>query len=444
MVLTSVSFRGFVLKRHHNVIRPTAYIIFFLGAFFYCYEYFLRIAPAVMQLPLMRTFHIDATLFGTLSAFYFYAYTPTQLFAGIIVDRFSTQKVLIAAILACTLGSFMMASTHTYSIAAAGRFLQGFGSAFAFVGGLKLVAMWLPSSRFAFYSSFVNMLGFLGACVGTISISILVQHLGWHDTVQDLSIVGVVLALCFWLTSHVKNPRAAKVNMKASSFRDSWDQLKQVVVTPRIWLAGLYSGLMFLPTTVFAALWGVPYLEAFHHYSSTAAATAASMIFLGWAVGAVINGWLSDRLHCRLPIMRVGALLAFLLTLPLLYLSSISFGVVCLAFLAFGAVSSVQILSFVVAKDLSPSHRSIGTAVAFINTITMIGGMVFQRGLGEILDCCWSGATSHGIPVYSLHDYQCAVTVVPVSIFLALVLSLFIKDSLSNEAVVPTPLELTG
>ena len=132
-------------------IRPMAYLIFFLGAFFYCYEYFLRIAPAVMSASLMRSFHLDATLFGTLSAFYFYAYTPMQLCVGIIVDRFSTRRVLMVAILACTLGSFMVGSTHVYAIAAIGRFLQGFGSAFALVGGLKLVAIWMPARRLAFF-----------------------------------------------------------------------------------------------------------------------------------------------------------------------------------------------------------------------------------------------------------------------------------------------------
>tara|TARA_A100001015_G_scaffold300020_1_gene384844 strand:+ start:1241 stop:2497 length:1257 start_codon:yes stop_codon:yes gene_type:complete len=408
-----------------------AYIIFILGALFYCYEYFLRIAPAVMSHPLMQTFHIDATLFGTLSAFYFYAYTPMQLFVGVIVDRFSVRKVLILAIISCTVGSFMLSYTDSYTVAAVGRFLQGFGSAFAFVGALKLVSIWLPYDRFAFYAGLVSMLGFLGACLGTISLNNFVQTIGWRSTIHYFAIFGVAIVIAVWITTrHTPKQDTKKIKSQAATFKQSLAQLRQIMAIPKIWLAAIYAGLMFLPTSVFAALWGVPYLEKLHGYNPTHASTAVSMIFFGWAIGAALSGWLSDILGYRTPIMRAGSLLALLLALPLLYMGSLPFILVCVLFVLFGVFSSVECLSFVIAKDLCPNNKCVGTAVALVNTFTMIGGMVFQRGLGEIMDWSWSGSMAHGIRVYTLYDYEKAITIVPVSLFLAFILSIFIKDSL--------------
>jgi hypothetical protein len=47
-----------------------------LGAIYYCYEYLLRVTPSVMEDPLRAHFHLTATGFGFLSAFYYYAYVP--------------------------------------------------------------------------------------------------------------------------------------------------------------------------------------------------------------------------------------------------------------------------------------------------------------------------------------------------------------------------------
>src|SRR3990167_1952022 len=91
--------------------RPGAYTIFFLAASFYLYEFVLQVAPSVMAGPMMRTFHVSAQGFGIISAFYFYAYAPMQLPAGLLFDRYGPRKLMTAALCLCALGSFFFAST---------------------------------------------------------------------------------------------------------------------------------------------------------------------------------------------------------------------------------------------------------------------------------------------------------------------------------------------
>src|SRR5579872_6748351 len=82
-----------------------------LGMLFYCYNYFLRVSPSVMQSDLMQNLHINATQFGTLAALYYWAYTPMQIPVGMIYDRFGARMVqFFACVTALSgLGVFILA-----------------------------------------------------------------------------------------------------------------------------------------------------------------------------------------------------------------------------------------------------------------------------------------------------------------------------------------------
>ena len=51
----------------------------------------------------------------------------------------------------------------------------------------------------------------------------------------------------------------------------------------------------------------------------------------------------------------------------------------------FGVCNSVQVLSFVVGREVS-DRRIAGTAIAFINMLVMLGGAFAQPMVGELLD----------------------------------------------------------
>jgi len=419
-------------KKHSPYV---GYFVVILGALFYFYEYFLRISPSVMKPDLMHSFGISATLFGTLSAFYFYAYTPMQLVVGVVIDKFKLHWVLSLAVLCCTLGTLLMATTHHYQIASIGRFLQGLGSAFGFVGALKLAATWLPAERFAFFAGTCASLGFFGAAFGEILMTILVKTEGWRASIYNFAVFGFVLTVLFFIFLRLKPRHNTPLNdtehpdksETVLTFREAWQHFKQIIRQRYIWIAGILSALMFLPTSVFAALWGIPYLQKLHHYSPEQAALASSMIFIGWGIGSPIQGLISDLYRNRVKVIFVGALFSAILSLIVLYSPSMSYPMVCILFILFGIFSSVQVLTFAMARDLC-SAKVAGMAIAFVNTLAMVGGMIFQRGVGEILDWSWSGLMQHGERIYSISDYEHAVAIVPICLFISAAIALFVKD----------------
>ena len=163
-----------------EIITIIGWLICGLGAIFYSYEYLLRIAPSVMEPALREHFDLSATGFGLLSSIYYFAYVPMQLPVGVLLDRYGPRRLLTFACLICVIGTLLFTGTTVFWIAATGRFLVGFGSAFAFVGVLKLATIWLPENRLAMVSGMTSALGAIGAMLGDNFLEIFVNRL-WLD-----------------------------------------------------------------------------------------------------------------------------------------------------------------------------------------------------------------------------------------------------------------------
>ena len=406
------------------------WIICGLAAVFYCYEYLLRISPSVMVPQLRAAFGVADVALGSLSAFYFYAYTPMQLIVGVILDKHGPRKILTVAVLACAIGTTLFAFSDVFWMACLGRFLIGFGSAFAFVGVLKLATIWLPPDKFAMISGLTTTLGMVGAIFGQNVLVNLVHRIGWSDTILYSGLFGFVLVpLIAWIVKDVnpENPHLA-THANDVSYRKVFLEVKKVIFNQQIWINGLVGGLIMLPTTVFAELWGVPFLELQHGYSSTHAAFAVSLIFVGWAVGSPLAGLMSDKFKRRKRPLMIGSFLALLLMIVIIYGQGLPNWLIYTLLFAFGVASSVEVICFAVGRENAPFTVA-ATAVAFTNLVVVIAGL-FQPIVGKLLDLSWDGTLlDEGLRVYRLEDYQIALTLLPISLFLACILSFFLKET---------------
>jgi len=409
------------------------WLICVVGAIFYCYELLLRIEPSVMMPELMRRFGVTAGAMGMLIAFYYHAYTPMQLAVGILVDRFGTKVMLALAVTACALGSFIFSISGSFYWGAVGRFLVGFGSAFAFVGVLKLAAEWLPKHHFALFTGFATALGMIGAMVGDIGFPFLIQKIGWQATLHVGTGIGVALIPIVWFfIRDTPKWKVAHVGSK-TTFKEAFSGFWKMVKNPQMWLAGLVACLFYLSLSVFAELWGIPFLRAVYALSPQAAAFACSMVFAGWLIGAPISGWLSDRTKTRkLPLIFGGFLAAVAIGIIVLKPFQISITLLHWLLFLFGIFCSVEIICFAVGRENNPI-RVAATAVGFTNLLCMIGGVIFQPLVGMLLDLGWHGEIVEGVRVYTAADFQHAFWILPALILFGTGLSLFLKETYHNK-----------
>ena len=404
-------------------------LICIIGGLFYCYEFVLRIIPGALQSELSASFgHISAAAFGQLSAYYYFAYSPMQIPVGMLMDRYGPRRLLSFACLCCTIGSLMFTYSSSLLIAGCGRFLVGFGSSFAFVGVLSLALHWLPRRYFSLVAGLVTTLGMLGLVYGEVKITEIAETLGLQHVLFMMVILGLILtALIFLIVRDGPGGHKFKTQPLPHFFKN----VVKVLTSPGVWLIGFVGACLYTSLSVFGELWGKSYLEHAHHLTKVEAAKAISCMFLGWAVGAPVSGFLSDLTRRRVLPMVLGAVAAFVCICIILYCPNLSFTTLNILLFLYGLFSGTELIVFIMAKENSGVELS-GTVFAVTNMIVTLGGVIFQPLVGKLLDTFGDSGLINGEHIYTVVDYQVALSILPISLLLVTIAAFFLKDPHSS------------
>lgn len=412
------------MQKTKNPYLAYGILICTMAGIFYAYEFLLRILPGALQTELMEAFgHLSAGEFGQLSALYYFAYSPMQLPVGLLMDRYGPRRILTFSCLICAIGSWMFIQTDNLAVVGFGRFLVGFGSSFAFVGMLFLGHHWLPRRFFSLFAGLVTTFAMLTLMFGVVKITAVAATIGLSTILYSLVWFGLILTFCiFWLVKDTPNNEQLPHRQPWSDF---FKEVLHVLVKPNIWLVGFIGAALYTALSVFGELWGKVYLEQAHHLTNMEAAQAISAIFFGWAIGAPLVGYLSDHTGHRVFPLFWGAVLGLVSISIVLYLPGLSFLTITFLLFLYGLFTATEIIVFVMGKELCEG-RLAGTVFASVNMIVMLGGMIFQPLVGYILD--WSaGASQQANHIYTVHDYRLALSVLPFSLIVVIVLLALFK-----------------
>lgn len=401
------------------------WVIWFLGAFFYFYECMIQVSPSVMVHDLMHDLSLDAGQLGILAGVYFYTYALIQIPAGVLTDNVNIRFLLVTAITFCILGCTLFATSNGMLQAALGRLLIGLGSGFAVICSLKLATLLFPARRFSFLVGLMVTLGMTGSIVGGGPLALVIDNLGWRDTLYTLALLGVVLAsLVAWL---VREPFIAKPKKsKTAESMPLLHGLKQVLVCKKSWAVAGYGGLMFAPTSIFGGLWGVPFIMEAYHLDKPEAASLVSLLFLGWVIGGPMTGIIAAYVDKKRPIMLCASVGAFSCISLILYCHMPLF-VLSVIIFAFGLFSSCFLPAFSLMKEMHDDAHS-GAALGLMNTANMTGGAIGLPLVGLVLNYLWDGTMLDGIKIYTASNYATGLSILPLMMLLSLGLLTFIKE----------------
>ena len=410
-----------------NPIR--AWVIWLLSALFMFYKYALEVSPSVMTNTLMGAFEIGGTELGNLTACYFYAYLFLQIPAGLLIDKIGPRKVTTIAIALCAVGCVIFAKSNTLFFAGVGRFLTGAGAAFAAVNCLKLILNWFPSRRFAFMTGLMMTVAMLGAAGGQAPLSSFIQSVGnWRHAMETIGLIGLILAVIFWVVVRDKPESHERERHIVAPRLSIYNSLKQILTNPQSWWLSIYSGLAFAPVMIFGGLWGVAFIsEAFliPHYT---AAQSVSLIFIGFAVGAPLFGWLSDLLKRRWVVMFWGTIFALISITIIIYNSSLSYIVLASLLFFFGFAISSFLLCFTMMREINLPGL-VATAIGFMNAFDALCGAISDPLTGWFLDLKWDGRIVDGARVFSVVNYKIAFITIPAYLLLSLFILWKIKET---------------
>lgn len=398
-------------------------LIMCLAAGFLFYKYVLQVFPSIIAEQLMGQFHLTGAGLGWLAATFYYSYMITQLFVGVLLDKFGTRWLTTAAILSCAAGVLMFSQAETVFAAGLFRALMGVGVAFATVSYMKLAANWFPPQQYAFVSGLLATAAMAGAVFGQAPLAWLINLFGWRYCLSLVGVTGFVLAFVFLFVVRDKASHPETREMPGISFKD----VVQVFKNKQNWLLTLYSGLAFSPVAVFGGLWGNPFLEQAYHLGKTQAASMVSLVFIGLGLGSPILGMLSDKLSNRRGVMFLSTLVSGLAITLIIYVPALPMSLLSILLFVFGFGLGAFMLVFAMGKEIN--HASLtATVIAMINTSDAVLDALTEPFIGKLLDLSWDGAIVNGVHQFSLHSYYIALGVLPVYLFVAAALLLWVQE----------------
>ena len=406
-----------LIKNSEKKVYPRAtlsWLVWGLGAVFYCYGFFQRVAPAVITDQLMTDFNIGAASLGNLSAFYFYSYVAMQVPTGLIADHWGPRKLLTTGALIAGIGSILFAMAPTLSVANLGRLLIGASVAVAWVVLLKLSTHWFAAERFAMVTGIALFCGVVGAVWAGVPLRILVDMFGWRLVMMVSGAFTTAIALAIWIVVRDDPSEkgfksyALKDHLKRNHEKKSiGDGLKQVFRHKNTFFLTLAPGGIVGPLLAFAGLWGVPFFTTHYRFSPSLSAAMLSTLMVSWAVGGPILGALSDRIKRRKPLYLFGNIVATIGWFFILYQPAHPLWLLVVLIIITGIASGGMIIGFAYAKESVPVMAA-GAVYGVVNMGVMTGPMLLQPAMGWILDLHWSGLSENGVRIYSLEAYRWA------------------------------------
>jgi len=401
-----------------NSIKP--WFICFSAALFFFYEFLQMNIPNSLSKELLKSFDILPSQLGLFSASFFYGNALFLLPAGILLDRYSVRKFILAAMIFCIIGILLFAFAPSINVATVGRFIMGLCNSFAFLGCMKLVTRWIPPKHIALVTGLIVTIGMLGGIVSQTPCVLLVEWFGWKNMLFMDALIGSLFVVIIGIVVRdypaAKEIESMQVQNQLQNFLKS---LKFATLNPINWLLGFYAGLINLPLVLLGALWGSLYLNQIHHLNATDASLVSAMLFVGMMIGSPLLGWISDKVKEQKRLMQLAAIMLFLIEILILFTSKLSFSLLAACFFIMGFLSSGQVIGFSYVAQVN-SMTITSTALGVVSVIIMACAAVAQPLFGWL-------AEFHGASTI-LTQYHLALLILPAAALLGFALITKIKE----------------
>ena len=410
-------------------IQPS--LVVFSASLFFFFEFLQMNMFNALDPSLYKAFHLtNSTQLGQLSACFMYSMVLFLFPAGMILDRFSTRRVIWMAMLSCITFVFLFSFTHTLWQGEICRLMTGIGDAFCLLTCVRLASRWFSPKHMALVVGLIVTFAMIGGMVAQTPLTELTKMVGWRTALRIDAASGIVMWLI--VLTFVKDfPKGTKAFFEAQHVSleklGFFHALSKVVSNIQTWLGGLYVSLVNLPLMLLGSTWGGWYLTQTQHLSAIDASFVTSVLFIGVIFGSPAIGWISDKVEQRKIPMIVGAIVSLAVILAIMYLPNLSLHDLLFLFFALGFAVSSQIIGYPLVAESNPSILT-GTAEGLASVLIMSGGFLIPV-FPMLLNMNWNHAMKNGIPQYSLYDYHLAFLIMPIAFIIALIAACFVRET---------------
>ena len=360
-------------------------------------NYVDRQVLGILAPTLQRELHWTETDYGDVVSWFSLAYAFGFLGAGRLLDRVGVKRGLAAAVIAWSAAAI----GHAFATTAAGfsiaRALLGFGESAIFPGSIKTVAEWFPKRERALAAGLFNAGTNTGAILTPIIVPAIALKWGWQWAFIVTGALGL-LWLLLWIPlyrdpdvhpsvtrtelAHIRSdpPDATSASvpwLQLLAYRQTWAFAVGKLLADPIWWFYLY--------------WLPKFLDVKYGIKLSGVALPLIVIYLIADVGSIGGGWLSSALIKRgwtVNRARKTAMLAMaLLIVPTAFAPAANtmWTAVLIVAVAAAAHQAWSANVYTLASDMFP-RSAVGSVVGIGAFAGAMGGVVFQRAVGRILD----------------------------------------------------------
>jgi len=269
---------------------------------------------SIVGIRIKQELSLDDSQFGLLVATPVLTGALSRLFLGLLSDKFGGRRVF-ALLMLMTAGAVyavsVVSSFPLFLVAALGLGFSG-GS---FAVGVSYVSSWFDRAHQGTALGIFGA-GTIGTAVTTFGAPLLVNAIGWRETVQIYAAVLVASAVIFYLLTR-EDPASAARAAGTIKPRKLVDQLAPLARL-QVWRFSLYYFFVF-GAFVALASWLPRYYMGMYGLSLAKAGLLTTAYALPAAVFRALGGWISDRIGARTVMyltFTVSSLVCFALSYP--------------------------------------------------------------------------------------------------------------------------------
>lgn len=406
-----------------------AWAVCLCAGLFFAYELMQFHMLNAISPMLMKDLHLSGSAFGLLGSTYLLADVIFLLPAGILLDRYSPRKIILAALAICVLGTLGFGMSQNFLQACIAHFLSGIGNAFCFLSCIILISRWFALEKQSFVIGVIVTLGMLGGVIAQAPFSYLAEHVNWRNALFIDGAIGVILFGLIFI--FVKDGPKKIAHHETEPFLPA---LVKCILNKQNIFCGLYTAFTNLPLMVIGAAWGSLFLSQVHGLTLGDASLVAGMICSGTIVGSSLAGYLADYTGQKKRLMFVGAFLSLCVMGAIMILPKASFAQMLFLFFCLGLFSSTQVLGYPLITEKSPAHLT-GTSMGVAAVIIMGVAGLAQVLSGKLIDWHWNHTFVDGTPLYQVSDFRNCFMMFPIVLLLSCLILLFIEEKSSKKVL---------
>ena len=351
-----------------------------IAVLFVLYLFGFQTGYAVVNPSIQKDIGLTLTQLGAVAAAYTWSFAIFQLFGGALLDRLGARRVLLPAIAIFTAGVFFFASASSFTAIVAAQLVLALGACVGFVGAGYVGGQWFGMAKFSFMFGLVQCFASLFSAFNQNLMVAAVRALDWRELCAWIGAVGIVvfaLAVAF-----LRDPASAapsRVAQRISQLpRELALAILQIARIPHVWVAAGIGAFTFGALLAAGVVWA-PKLMLARGLSPGTASFAASMLWLGLALGCIIVPWWSDAVARRKLPTASGIAIQLLALAALVHLPLGSDAVTMALWFVFGFGAAAHMLAFSAAADVVKVEL-IGTSAAIVNgTMFLVSGLLIAR-----------------------------------------------------------------